>query len=265
MSFKLTTLGAAAILAANLATAQTAAPAAPKAPEPDYTISYNVAAVSDYRFRGISQTTKKAALQGGIDYANKNGVYLGTFASNVSWVKDFNGATKGQVELDLYGGYKGELAKDTTFDLGVITYQYPGNNSGAAGTPGVGTQSNANTNELYGAVTYGIFTAKYSRSMGDFLGFIKSSGSNYIDLSAAYDLGNSMTLTPHVGRQLVAGNNNKLYNYTDYALTFAKDLGNGLVLTVAGTATNAYTVQYTDYNNKTIAKSALVLGAKYSF
>lgn len=263
MSLKLTLIAVAALLAANTAAAQTAAPAATKAPEPNYTISYNAGVVSDYRFRGISQTTKKAAMQGGIDYANKNGVYLGTWASNVSWVKDFNGATKGQMELDLYGGYKGELAKDTTFDVGVITYQYPGNNSGAVGTPGFGSQSNANTTELYGAVTYGIFTAKYSRATGDFLGFIKSSGSNYIDLSAAYDLGNSMTLTPHIGRQLVA--NSKLYNYTDYALTFAKDLGNGLVLTVAGTATNAYTVPYTDLNGKTIAKSALVLGAKYSF
>ena len=36
-----------------------------KAPEPDYTLSFNVGAVTDYRFRGISQTSLKPALQGG--------------------------------------------------------------------------------------------------------------------------------------------------------------------------------------------------------
>jgi uncharacterized protein (TIGR02001 family) len=263
MSFKLTILATAALLAANLAAAQTAAPAAPKAPEPDYTVSYNVGVVSDYRFRGISQTSKKPAIQGGADVAFKNGAYLGAWVSNVNWVKDFNGATKGSLELDLYGGYKGELAKDVAFDVGVISYKYPGNNSGAAGTPGFGGFSNASTNEIYGAVTYGIYTAKYSRSVGDFLGNIKSSGSNYIDLSAAIDLGDSMTLTPHVGRQLVA--NSAAFSYTDYSLTLAKDLGNGVVLTLAATSTNAQTLSYTDFNGKTIATSAVLVGAKYSF
>jgi uncharacterized protein (TIGR02001 family) len=266
MSFKLTALATAALLAANLAAAQTAAP---KAPEPDYTISYNLGAVSDYRFRGIAQTSKKPAIQGGIDAAFKSGVYLGTWASNVNWVKDFNGATKGGMELDLYGGYKGEIAKDAAFDVGVIAYQYPSNNSGAVGTPGAGTVSNANTAEIYGAVTYSIYTAKYSRSTGNFLGFLQSAGSNYIDLSAAFDLGNGMTLTPHAGRQVVtgatAGVSNRIFSYTDYALTFAKDLGNGVTLSAAATGTNGNTLAYTDLNGKTIAKSALVLGAKYSF
>ena len=147
MSFKFTVIATAALLAANLASAQTAAPAAPKAPEPDYTVSYNVGAVSDYRFRGISQTSNKPAVQGGIDVAFKNGVYIGTWASNVGWVRAFNLASKSAFELDLYGGYKTEIAKDTSIDLGVISYQYPGNNSGAVGTLAPDAWSNANTNE----------------------------------------------------------------------------------------------------------------------
>ena len=55
-------------------------------------------------------------------------------------------------------------------------------------------------------------------------------------------------------------------NYTDYALTLAKDFGNGLVLTVAATGTNATSGGfYTDVNGKFLGKSALVLGLKYSF
>jgi uncharacterized protein (TIGR02001 family) len=245
-------------LAATSAFAQT------KAPEPDYTLSYNIGATTDYRFRAISQTSKKPAVQGGIDFAHQSGLYLGAWASNVKWVKDFNGATKGALELDLYGGYKGGIAKDLGFDVGLITYQYPGNNSGGAGTPGAGNFSNANTNEMYGALTFGLFTAKYSRSLGDFLGNINTSGSGYFDLSAAVDLGNGLTLTPHLGRQTVA--NTSVANYTDYALTVAKDMGKGLTLTGAITGTNAKKGGfYTDINGKFIANSALAIGAKYSF
>jgi uncharacterized protein (TIGR02001 family) len=251
------------LAASILCLASSAAFAQAKAPEPDYTLSYNVGATTDYRFRGISQTSKNPAIQGGIDFAHKNGLYLGAWASNVSWVKDFNGASKGSLELDLYGGYKGEIAKDFTYDLGVISYQYPGNDSGAAGTLGAGSVSNANTNELYGAITYGLYTAKYSRSLGNFLGFIDSSGSSYLDLSAAIDLGNGFSLTPHVGRQLVA--NSSAYNYTDYALSLSKDMGKGLTLSIAATGTNANKLAYTDTKGKVISNNALAIGAKYSF
>ncbi len=250
-------------LAVVLSVVSAGAFAQAKAPEPDYTLSYNIGAVTDYRFRGIAQTSKKPAIQGGLDFAHKSGFYAGAWASNVRWIKDFNGATKGNYEIDLYGGFKGEIAKDFTFDVGAIAYRYPGNNSGAVGTPGAGTVSNANTTEYYGALTYNVFTAKYSRSSGDFLGFLKSSGSSYLDLSAAFDLGNGFTLTPHVGMQKVS--NNKPYDYTDYSLTLAKDMGNGLSLTAAATGTNAKKAFYTDVNGKFIGNGTLVVGAKYSF
>jgi uncharacterized protein (TIGR02001 family) len=250
-------------LAALLSVVSAGAFAQAKAPEPDYTLSFNVGAVTDYRFRGIAQTSKKPAIQGGLDFAHKSGFYLGAWGSNVRWIKDFNGATKGNLEIDLYGGFKGELAKDVNFDVGVVTYIYPGNNSGAIGTPGAGLVKNANTTEVYGALTYSMFTAKYSRSTGTFLGFLDSSGSDYFDLSAAFDLGNGFTLTPHIGVQKVA--KNKPFNYTDYSLTLAKDMGNGLTLTAAATGTNAKKAFYTDANGKYIGNGTILVGAKYSF
>ena len=123
--------------------------------------------------------------------------------------------------------------------------------------------TNADTTEIYGALTYKMFTAKYSRSTGTFLGFLKSSGSDYFDVSAAFDLGNGFTLTPHIGVQKVK--NNKPLNYTDYSLTIAKDMGNGFTLTAAATGTNAKKAPYTDFNGKFIGNSTLVIGAKYSF
>ena len=92
-----------------------------KAPEPDYTLSYNVGVVSDYRYRGISQSRLKPALQGGIDFAHKNGFYLGTWASTIKWIKDAGGDAP--VEWDIYGGYKFE-ASGIAFDVGALRYQY---------------------------------------------------------------------------------------------------------------------------------------------
>ena len=56
-----------------------------KAPEPDYTLSFNVGAVTDYRYRGISQSRLDPALQGGADFAHKSGFYVGTWASTIKW------------------------------------------------------------------------------------------------------------------------------------------------------------------------------------
>jgi len=248
---------------AAVCAASGAALAQAKAPEPDYTLSFNAAAFTDYRFRGIAQTSKKPAVQAGADFAHKSGAYLGAFVSNVSWVKDYNGATKGSYELDFYGGLKAEIAKDTTLDVGAITYRYPGNNSGDLGTPGAGTVSRADTNEIYAGVTYGTFTAKINRTTGNLLGFLSSSGSTYLDLSMGIDLGSGMTLTPHIGRQTVS--NNGAYSYTDYALTLARDMGNGVTLTAAAIGTNAKKASYTDFKGRFIGNNTVVLGAKYVF
>lgn len=233
----------------------TAAMAQTKAPEPDYTLSYNVGVVSDYRFRAIAQTSTNPALQGGVDFAHKSGLYLGTWLSNVSWIKDYAGATDGSLELDLYGGYKGEISKDFTYDLGLITYQYPGNTAA----------TNANTTEFYGALTYGPVTAKYSRSAGNFIANPNSSGSAYFEVAATFDLGNGYSLTPHIGRQSIPNIANNAGDYTDYALTLAKDFGNGLAVSVAAMGTNADKPFYTDSKGKFLGNSALTVGLKYSF
>jgi uncharacterized protein (TIGR02001 family) len=279
MTLKLTALALAALVAVDLVAAQTAAPAAPKAPEPDYTISYNIGATSDYRYRGISQSKLKPAIQGGIDYAHKNGFYLGAWASTIKWIKDAGAPTLNNVdtgaspvEIDLYGGYKFEAAKDLTLDFGGLQYYYPGNKY-----INIAGNSNANTFELYGALSYGIFTAKYSRSMTNLFGTggsttaaLTSKGSGYLDLSATVDLGNGYSVVPHIGNQTVK--NNTIYSYTDYSLTGNKDLGNGLVVSAAYVSTNAKftpttatAYAYPSPENRNLGKSAAVLSIKKSF
>ncbi len=227
-----------------------------KAPEPDYTLSFNAGVVSDYRYRGLSQSRLKPAAQGGLDFAHKSGFYLGAWGSTIKWIED-SGATDGKVELDLYGGYKGELAKGLAYDVGVLRYEYVGNKLG-----NVSNYANANTTEVYGALTAGVFTAKYSRSLTNLFGNINSKGSQYLDLSAAFDLGDGWSLTPHVGRQLVK--NSPTYHYTDYSMTLGKDLGKGLSASLMVVDTNAQVTPYT-WGPKYVGKSGAVVGVKYTF
>lgn len=221
-------------------------------------LSFNVGAVSDYRFRGISQTSFKPAIQAGVDYAHASGVYVGAWASNVNWVKDYIGATDGSVEVDLYLGYKGEIIKDLSYDIGFITYQYPGNTADKV-------LVNANTNEVYAGLTYGMFTLKYSQSTGDFLANPNSKGSRYWDLSANIDLGSGYTLTPHVGRQTIPNQISDAGDYTDYSLTLTKDFGKGISGSLSAYGTNAQDSFYkvTGYDN--LGKTGVSVGVKYAF
>ncbi len=236
-----------------------AASAQTKAPEPDYTLSYNAGVVSDYRYRGISQTRLQPAVQAGADFAHKNGLYLGAWATNIQWIKDQSGngeSVKGPIEIDLYGGYKFNVA-GIGGDIGVLRYQYQGNTL-AKRTGYV----NANSTEVYAAASYSVVTFKYSRSVTNLFGNKDSTGSQYFDLTANFDLGDGFTLTPHVGRQLIE--NGSIYNYTDYSVTVAKDFGKGLSASLAAVNTNGLASSYT-WGGKNVAKAGAVLGVKYTF
>lgn len=254
------------LLLALLATSSAAfAQTAPAAAAPE--VTYNVGVVSQYRYRGLAQTKGDPALQGGVDYANANGFYAGAWGSTIKWIKDASEGTgykqpKGSVELDLYAGYKFEAA-GVAYDVGYLRYEYVGNTyKDAAPAANV----NANTDEVYGAATYGVFTAKYSHAFSNLFGWSDSRGSHYIDLSANFDLGNGYSLVPHAGRQVIEGANHA-YSYNDYALTLNKDFGNGLSASVAAIATSGKkeVFELTSKSSYNTAKDAVVVGVKYSF
>ncbi len=90
---------------------------------PAITVSGSVSIASGYRFRGVSQSDREMAVQGGITIAHDSGFYIGTWASNLAGWGTFGGAN---MELDLIGGYKTKLAEDATLDVGLTWYMYPG-------------------------------------------------------------------------------------------------------------------------------------------
>ena len=221
-----------------------------QAAAPESTLSFNAGVVSDYRYRGISQSRLKPAVQGGVDYADKSGFYVGAWASSIKWIKDAGGDAS--TELDLYGGYKGAVG-DVAYDVGFLRYEYPSNKLAVS----------ANTNEIYGAVTMGPATLKYSHAVSNLFGFADSKNSYYVDLSATLDLGEGFSLVPHVGYQSVK--NNSAFSYTDYALTLGQDLGNGLSVTAAVVGTDADKALYITPAGKFTGKTGLVVGLKYAF
>jgi len=199
--------------------AQTAAPAVDS-------ISYNISAVSNYKYRGQDQDTSKTrgfkpALQGGVDYAHASGFYVGNWNSTVDFVAAGDNAN---VEIDLYGGYKFPLG-DVGMDVGALTYIYPG-------------ATKANTTELYVAASYGPVTAKYSNtvSKGYFATGESTSngrGTGYLNLAFAQEVMPKVTLKASVGSTMFtsdAKNVDLAVNYVDYSIGAAYDLGEGMTV-----------------------------------
>jgi len=87
------------------------------------TITGSATLASDYRFRGVSQSDKEMAVQGGVTLTHKSGIYAGVWGSNLAGWGTFGGAN---MELDLIGGYKMPLRDKAALDVGLVWYMYPG-------------------------------------------------------------------------------------------------------------------------------------------
>ena len=233
---------AATLLVPGLAAAQAASP-----------ITGNMSLVSDYRFRGLTQTFEEPALQGGFDYAHSSGIYLGNWNSAISDTL-YAGSP---LEMDFYGGYKG-AAGPLGYDVGVLYYYYPGSD-----LAGVGTIDNL---EVYAGVSWKFLSLKYFHAVSDFFGAPNTDGSNYIDLTANYDLGQGWGINGHVGHQKVKGLANA--DYTDYKIGVTKDVS-GWVFGASFIDTDAEDAAWT-YANATgksmnIGDSTLVLSVSKTF
>ncbi len=147
--------------------------------------SGNVGAVSEYMFRGIPQGDGgEPAIQGGIDYAADSGFYLGTWGSNVDW-----GA--GDTELDLYAGFGGETSGGVGYDFGVVYYYYPEEDE-------EGFDPSANTTEIYGSLSFGMFSLGYYGAVGDYFG-VEADLSHYVNGSFSAPLSDKTSLDIAIG------------------------------------------------------------------
>jgi uncharacterized protein (TIGR02001 family) len=239
-------------VAVSGAQAQTPAPAPEPAASP---LSFNVAGYTQYIFRGLSQTDYKPALQAGADYAHDSGLYIGTWVSNIQWLRDFN-ISSGRLEWDIYGGWK-KTVDDWGIDVGVLRYQYPGSVKDGA--------TNPNTTELYVAGSYKFVTLKYSHSLQNAFGVAESKRTSYTDLTAAFPVADTWTLTAHGGYQRFSGPSSDAATYTDWKLELAKDLGNGFSAGAGYTGTDADKSFYTPVDKRFVGKHTGYAFVKYVF
>jgi uncharacterized protein (TIGR02001 family) len=248
-------------LVAAFAVSGTAAAQTPT-PSP---ITANVAVVSDYRFRGLSQTMQRPALQGGFDYAHSSGFYVGNWNSNVSSAIYPNA----NLEMDFYGGYKPSFG-DVTADFGFLYYYYPGSQAVVTNLQtGRSITGKIDNKEIYAGAGWKWLSVKLFWSIDDFFSIPDTKNAWYLDGTANYDLGSGWGVVGHIGKQKVKNFSDA--SYVDYKLGVTKDI-RGFVLGAAWVDTNAKGNTGQPYNfsdakktNLDIGKSGLVLSVSRTF
>lgn len=234
MKFTLIALAAFALLAPAVSGAQTTAAPAADAAAPASTLTGNFMLVSDYRFRGISQSFKLPAVQGGIDWNHSSGFYLGNWNSSVSGNQYPNGAV---LEMDFYGGYKFPLGP-VTMDVGLLYFYYPGSYYNGF----LPNKPKFDNFEFFIGGVSGPFNAKVYFALSDFFGLGEpvgpksSKGSYYIDLNYTTEIFDKTSLVAHVGYQSVKNYGD--LSYFDYKLGVTYDF-TGWQLGAAIVGTNA--------------------------
>ena len=232
----------------------------------DDPLSFSATLISDYRFRGISQTRLKPALQASVDYALPAGFYVGAWGSTIRWIRDAGriaGVDTGSapVEIDVYGGYKGEITSGFGYDVGLLQYYYPRNDLSK-----ISGAHSPNTLEAYGALTFGPAVVKYSHALTRLFGVDNSRGSGYLEAGATFDVGGGVSITPHVGYQKVRRNSD--FSYTDYSLTAAKDWF-GLTFSAAVVGADTKDISgspaYASPSGKDLGRTGLVVAVKKTF
>ena len=247
MNFKKTLLAASLAALSMAAVAQVTGDAAQDSADApastDWALTANVNLASSYRFRGIDQTFNQPAIQGGVDLAMPMGFYVGNWNSNVNG--NAAGMYGGNIEMDLYGGWKYNFTEDVGLDTGVINYFYPGSNPGSATTSSLTTPTATSYSQRPGMVynlEYYIGTNWKTVSLKQFFALTdyfntqglngkSTAGSGYTDLRGTYDLSDvapvlgGFGLLGHVGYFYMNGYSQA--NYADWELGVTKDFGNG--------------------------------------
>lgn len=168
-------------------------------------LSANIGVVSNYFFRGFSETDGGAAVQGGLDWEAPSGFYLGTWASNV----DFGDETS--YELDLYLGFANELDNGLGYDFGYLYYAYPD------------APDSADFGELYGELSFGVFSVGAAYVVNDSSDSALETGDMYFYAGVELPLANEFSLGFLVGRS--AFDDSDAENYTHFVASLGKDAG----------------------------------------
>ena len=216
--------------------------------------------VSDYLFRGISQTNRKPAAQAGLEYDHASGWYVGAWGSNVSWLSDASTPTEhvsNSLELDAYGGYRGSFATDWSYDVGLYEYYYPGSYPSGSG------YTRPYTTEGYASLGWKGVSLKYSYSFTNLFGSADSKHSGYVDLSWNYEVSPGWLINSHVGHQDVVHTHGA--SYSDWKLGVTRNFDSGYSVALGYYDTNAKKLTYTNADGHYLGRAIAVLTLGKSF
>lgn len=232
-------------------------------------VAANANITTDYKFRGVSQTNRGTAFQGGFDADFGNGFYLGNWNSNVNFAGTGPNVSSGSagLETDLYGGYASSY-NGINYDVGGLYYYYNKVEYGS---------TKLNTFELYGKLAYQNAYAKVSYAASqNYFGFSSAAGNGtpdlrgsiYYDLGYSYPVTDKFSLSAHYGHTAydkdisnVASGVGTTKSYDDYSLTGAYTAGK-YTFSLAYVDTNG---KAEDLFGKYLTKGTLIatVGAKF--
>lgn len=176
-----------------------------------WTPTATITLANDYIWRGVSQTSNGATIQGSFDMAHESGIYFGAWASNVEF-----GDTNNSMELDLYAGFSNDIdlgnGMTLTYDLGFLHYEYP-------------EQSDLNFNEVYFGLGFSPiedlnFGAYYYHDIGVENHF----ATGYTDLSVDYTLPDAFWNIQIIGHAGFYDRRAGANDYWDWKIGLAKQL-----------------------------------------
>lgn len=192
-----------------------------------FNVSGTVTVINDYRFRGYTQTNFKPAGQLGLTLSHRSGFYIANWNSNVDWTP---GAS---LEMDFYGGWKGDVGKGIDLDVGLYQYTYPGANMAVS----------PNTTEIYAGVSRGPVSFKVWYTLSNWFGYASSKNAWYFDGNGKIDLGSGWSIGLHAGYQVLQNvqnaNGTSVSGYFDYKAGVAKEVSGWVFdLSVVGASTD---------------------------
>lgn len=192
-------------------------------------LSGELTLTSNYMFRGITQTDKKPAIQGGLEYQMDNGFYAGIWGSSISWLSDSDPDVSSQVEIDGTLGFRGTFGgSEVGYDIGASYYWYPGHYPSGFKNP--------NTVEAFAGIDYKMFSAKYYYSPTHFYGLEDSRGSSALEGGLDWEFHPGWSLQAQLGKQWVAHHSDE--NYTYWKIGGTKRFDNGFAIEAAWHDTN---------------------------
>jgi uncharacterized protein (TIGR02001 family) len=270
-----------------------AAPAAPAAATPTWTFPGSVSLVSDYIWRGQTQTWGHPAVQAGIEADHASGFYAGVWGSNVSshWLPNAN------LETDWSVGFRNSFMTDFKYDVGGTYIYYPSADfSKIPAASGSFNSSKLNSVELYASLGWKWFTVKGGVMPTKFYGWNvnnsgyacgpgntacpfpgdpnakvtgNTNGSSYVMGSVSYDLPAGFNIAGQVGHEMISGSTG--LDWTWYQVGVTKNFDGGWAVNgfYTGTSGSSAYENYASFDDlaqtKTIDKSKVVINLTKSF